>query len=385
MHMPEDVADRLAARTIAEQVEFVTDHPVIRALMQIAGGLLAVLNDQRQVIAVNRTFLDSLNLSNPLEFAGLRPGEVLECENAHLTPHGCGSSAKCHNCGLALALVSSLRDGGATESVCAIRREIEGVEEDLFFRLRCSPMELEGQKLLMLFLEDATREQKHAILESVFRHDIANLVTGVANLAELLAMRPNLSGDAAVAQLNRISWQLAKETVLQGCLLREGAGHYRPEESWVPVAEILQDLKLLYDKLPIARGRHFRLMERIPDVGVVTDPFVVARVLGNMLANAFEAAPEGAEVALFVHADEGQVRFRVWNEQVIPPEVQRRIFQRNFSTKATTGRGWGTWSMKLFGEKILRGEVGFSSARGEGTSFWLKLPLAHPPGSAAGS
>ncbi|MHC4874743.1 MAG: ATP-binding protein [Planctomycetota bacterium] len=56
-------------------------------------------------------------------------------------------------------------------------------------------------------------------------------------------------------------------------------------------------------------------------------------------------------------------------------DVKLRVFQRNFSTKADNGRGLGTFSMKLFGEKFLGGSVTFVSTEEEGTVFKLTLPL----------
>jgi sensor histidine kinase regulating citrate/malate metabolism len=51
-----------------------------------------------------------------------------------------------------------------------------------------------------------------------------------------------------------------------------------------------------------------------------------------------------------------------------------RIFQRNYSTKSDSGRGLGTYSMKLFGETYLGGKVDFTSSESEGTTFHLRLP-----------
>ncbi len=65
----------------------------------------------------------------------------------------------------------------------------------------------------------------------------------------------------------------------------------------------------------------------------------------------------------------------VWNRQEIPPLAAKRIFQRNFSTKAEYGRGIGTYSMKIIGEQILSGNVSFCSSAAEGTTFFLSLPL----------
>ncbi len=58
--------------------------------------------------------------------------------------------------------------------------------------------------------------------------------------------------------------------------------------------------------------------------------------------------------------------------------MARRIFQRNFSTKAEAGRGIGTFSMKLLGEEVLGGKVSFTSTENDGTVFVLSHPLYDP-------
>ncbi len=52
-----------------------------------------------------------------------------------------------------------------------------------------------------------------------------------------------------------------------------------------------------------------------------------------------------------------------------------RIFQRNFSTKEQAGRGIGTFSMKLFGEKILGGQIKFTTSKKGGTTFKFTHPV----------
>jgi sensor histidine kinase regulating citrate/malate metabolism len=51
-----------------------------------------------------------------------------------------------------------------------------------------------------------------------------------------------------------------------------------------------------------------------------------------------------------------------------------QLFQRSFSTKAATGRGVGTYSMRLLGEQYLGGRVEFTSREPDGTTFTLILP-----------
>ena len=69
------------------------------------------------------------------------------------------------------------------------------------------------------------------------------------------------------------------------------------------------------------------------------------------------------------------ITWEIWNNGFIPADVQKRVFQRHFSTKATFGRGLGTFSMKLFGERYLKGKVSFTSTEAEGTIFRFQLPI----------
>jgi len=57
----------------------------------------------------------------------------------------------------------------------------------------------------------------------------------------------------------------------------------------------------------------------------------------------------------------------------MPLEVQRQLFTRSFSTKGT-GRGLGTYSIKLITEKYLQGTVSFVSNEEQGTVFTVRYP-----------
>jgi sensor histidine kinase regulating citrate/malate metabolism len=58
---------------------------------------------------------------------------------------------------------------------------------------------------------------------------------------------------------------------------------------------------------------------------------------------------------------------------VMPEAVRMQIFQRSFSTRGT-GRGIGTYSIRLLTEKYLKGTVVFTSSDPEGTIFFVELP-----------
>ena len=64
----------------------------------------------------------------------------------------------------------------------------------------------------------------------------------------------------------------------------------------------------------------------------------------------------------------------VWNGQPVAESVAPRVFERYVTTNPEPGHGLGTYSMKLLGERYLRGEVSFQSSEADGTVFSISLP-----------
>lgn len=93
-----------------------------------------------------------------------------------------------------------------------------------------------------------------------------------------------------------------------------------------------------------------------------------------MIINALEASDEEATVRLTTRVEPTHITWEVWNDGFIPDQIQKRVFQRHFSTKANFGRGLGTFSMQLFGERYLKGKVSFTSTAADGTTFRFQLP-----------
>ena len=131
----------------------------------------------------------------------------------------------------------------------------------------------------------------------------------------------------------------------------------------------------------VARDRLLLCVPATADVLVRTDKVQAARSLGNLVKNALEASKPGQTVTVSVRND-GTPMLTVQNESVMPPDVQAQIFQRSFSTKGESGRGIGTYSVKLLTENYLRGAVEFRSTVEDGTTFTLRLPGASGPPTA---
>ena len=105
---------------------------------------------------------------------------------------------------------------------------------------------------------------------------------------------------------------------------------------------------------------------------VTTDKVLLRRILINMIKNALEASPPQSKITLTCLQHENRTCFAVHNQGTIPKRIQLQIFQRSFSTKGE-GRGLGTYSMKLLGEKYLKGKVWFNSSDKNGTTFNIEI------------
>jgi len=370
MHTYFAPAERATAEELAREIAQVSAHTILSSLLHSVSGVLAIINEQRQIVAVNAGFLKMLGIDDPETQLGLRPGESLQCCHAETEPGGCGTSQVCASCGAAIAIVSSLEGNCSTERECAIRTRRSGSDADIALRVRSHPIDIDGIRYLMLFLQDITMPQKRAALERTFFHDINNHLGGLLGMSQLLTYK---QPGPLVDRVFQSVQYLIREVAIQKSLMLSDSCFYQPEWKELTIREILDDLETFFGQHLVARGKQLQIEREYAERVIRTDRALLQRVLCNMLINAFEASEAGAEVQLWVRDDEPGVTFCVWNDSVIPEAAQARMFQRNFSTKPEAGRGIGTFSMKLFGEEILGGQVSFASTPTEGTLFQISL------------
>ncbi len=369
---------RSGPRELRHQVEIVTSSPVIDGIMQMVGGLIAVLNENRQILSVNQQLLNALGVDNPEAVMGLRPGEAVGCRYATEMAAGCGTSEYCMNCGAVIAIVTSLGSDGPVARTCAISAERNGRPADLFFRVHAAPLQIEAERFVLLFLYDISRQQRLAALERVFFHDINNTVMGLLNASELLKCSGNGGADAMAVNIVSLAKRLSREVELQRRLSGQESGDYDLQGELISVEWIINEVEHLMIVHPAMKEKVLQIQNSATGLLFYTDISLVLRVLENMLINACEAAASCHTIKFNLTAHGGHVTFCVWNAEIIAPSIASRIFQRNFSTKDELGRGLGTYSMKLIGEQLLGGRVFFESSAAKGTTFYLALPIKPP-------
>ncbi|MDB5172311.1 MAG: putative two-component system sensor histidine kinase [Phycisphaerales bacterium] len=119
-----------------------------------------------------------------------------------------------------------------------------------------------------------------------------------------------------------------------------------------------------------------------PDVPIVrTDPGKLQQILYNFLSNAIKFSPDAAAIDLIAQREgEDNVRITVVDRGPgIPPDKQEVIFEKFRQVDASHTRTHGGTGLGLAISKelttLLNGSIGVRSTTGQGSAFWVVIPL----------
>ena len=149
-------AHRATPESLSRRIGIVSSNEVIDALLAHSQSLVAVLDDHRQILAVNESYLEFLGVEDAGQVLGLRVGEAIGCTHAEEMPGGCGTSAHCMSCGAAIAIVTSLANGEPVRRTCALEAEKNGETIELRLEVHAVPLPVDGRSFVLLYLDDVT-------------------------------------------------------------------------------------------------------------------------------------------------------------------------------------------------------------------------------------
>lgn len=365
-------AQRTERRKFRNQIISISDNPVMDTVLKTAAGLLVVLNEDRQIVALNHAFLKEIGVQNYDEALGLRLGESLGCVHAFEAPNGCGTTEYCQSCGAAIATVSAMTQDQVSEQTCVLDAKKNGRIVNTCLLIRAHPIWLDKNRWILIYAQDVTQQQFWINLERVFFHDINNTLTALYGNAQLLEMdQPDNKG---LTPIREGIERLINEVQMQKTFSQRKSADFHLAKIDVSLQDIKKEVHLIISGHRSAYRK--KIIEQWPEqvITLSTDILLTSRILGNMIINAFEATSTNEAISLTTRVTSDFIIWEVWNKTYIPPEIQKRVFQKHFSTKSDQGRGLGTYSMKLLGETYLKGKIFFSSSKADGTCFNFHLP-----------
>ncbi|MCL4562160.1 MAG: HAMP domain-containing histidine kinase, partial [Chloroflexi bacterium] len=158
-------------------------------------------------------------------------------------------------------------------------------------------------------------------------------------------------------------------------------GRLKLEFDWVALPELVEEiLKNLQPRLDEKR----QTLEEVMPPGlpkVYVDSNRLVQVLNNLIGNACKYTPEGGKIVVGASVQGKVVRLEVRDNGIgISPEDQTQLFTQFFRSEDPVVRneqGWGLGldvTRRLVG--MMGGQIGFHSHLGEGSAFWVTLPVS---------
>lgn len=370
-------AQRSSMEQIYKEFEFIDSQKFFSEIFSAMTGVGAIVDYNRQVVFANDEFLEKLGIDSIESILGKRPGEIVNCIHSDENPSGCGTTAACAYCGAVNSILESQKTGTRATCETRISTVSDGKTKSLDLTVTTTPINISGNKFYVLILQDIGDEKRRFALERIFFHDILNTAGGLNGLLTIL--KEGTDPEEARELINmseEASRNLLEEIMLHRQIRAAENGELQVKNEKMTTIGVLTSAIDLIRFHEIAKTKTIQLDSNSASTLLETDRILLQRILINLLKNAIEATEAGGTVNAGVTTINDKVRFWVKNISVMPEEVQLQIFQRSFSTKGS-GRGIGTYSIRLLAENYLNGKVSFISNEKDGTIFSLELNKFH--------
>lgn len=344
-------------------------------LLEAYPELVIILDKNRQIIVFNDRASDIFSSFVSYEIYGQRFGEAINCIHAREMPAGCGTSKFCKDCGAAKAIKSLNDRNKPSAEICQITFEDEKSHKTMELLVYTSAITFEGEIFTVFVVKDIRSEKRLQILQRIFFHDVLNTAGSIYGVSQIISAARD---ENETIELSKIlvssSVQLISEIKAQRDLLSAEDGTFRLELSKKNVNDIARSAAMLYEKREKERGIGLDFKPLEDEVFIETDSAALIRCLGNLLKNAFEASRTNEKVEFWIEDKGSYVDFRIKNNAIIEESIQSNIFVKFHSSKAESGRGVGTYSVKLLIEQFLKGKVEFISNEETKTIFTVSIP-----------
>ncbi len=220
----------------------------------------------------------------------------------------------------------------------------------------------------------AERERLAALgqMAATVAHEIKNPLSAIKSIAQVMREDENLNAEYSrdlsliVGETDRLSQSVAQ--------LLSFARRQPPAERPLRVDEVVRSVTGLFQAS--AQKQRINLSCRVEADHELTGAAVAAvrDSLSNLILNAMQATPPGAQVEINVECDDAELLIRVKDTGAgIPVELRERIWEPFFTTKQR-GTGLGLAIVRKRMQEV-GGSARLASGDGAGASFELRVPF----------
>jgi signal transduction histidine kinase/CheY-like chemotaxis protein len=211
-------------------------------------------------------------------------------------------------------------------------------------------------------------------VERIARHDLKTPLASIASVPRLLRERRPLDAqeDELLGMVERAALRVLSMVNLSLDLYRMEEGSYRLRAQAVDLTSVVHTV--VRELQGHARSKNLRVVLTMPAEPVYAqgEELLCYSTVANLLKNALEASPDGADIHVrLLRAGEGVV-LDIHNQGAVPEPVRDNFFEKYATHGKPGGTGLGAYSARLMA-RVQRGDLRVASTA-EGTTLNLWLP-----------
>lgn len=291
-------------------------------------------------------------------------------------PDGYGPEVRAYCRRMATELAEGLNRAFESAEVCAFEAEVKERVQERTADLERRLSELQGANARLV----EQNSELEALAQSL-SHDLVSPVRTIRSAAEALLRESDGTPDATLLRqharrVEHTSQRL--ERLVNDLVAYSRLGRMEERRLPIDLGEVVEEALAQLASEIEQTGAQVRVVDRLPEVRGHHATLVQAVM--NLVGNAIKFVPSGVAPRVRIHGMAGRRRGRLVVQDngigIAPEHLSRvfHVFERLQGADRYPGSGLGLAIVQR-GIKRLGGRVGVESTPGQGSTFWIELPL----------